>query len=384
METRLITTEKELIALKEPWNRLVRENPETDMPFFSWDWFYRSWLHFGKPIDQQLFVVVVEESKGGRLLGVWPLIGEKKKSGGISYRSLNFCATGIMPRNTCYFASDVDPDSVFHALAAKLLEEKQHWDMIELANIPETSAFHRFLLQDEGKGVWTKIALIRLQGFVAPYIKLTDSIDDYYDSLGRGTRKDLRRRMKKFKDFGDARQVRFFSSNNEIQEGLELFFEVHRKSWKGEFTNPHTPRFYREIADDLSRRDEILIAVTLLSNIPISAGIIVQNQEVCYSLTNDHDMEYRGLAPGMILFVHELGQLIRDGKKVFDFCGTAYDYKDRLSNNCLNHSTFQIFHGGLKSRFLYYAKTSLLPRLRKILREPEPDDFISKSNRLSR
>ncbi|MDR1962211.1 MAG: polysaccharide deacetylase family protein [Planctomycetaceae bacterium] len=46
------------------------------------------------------------------------------------------------------------------------------------------------------------------------------------------------------------------------------------------------------------------------------------------------------------------------------------------------HSTFQIFHSGWKSRLIYSGKTFWLPLIRKLLRKPEPSDFISKVKRI--
>lgn len=378
MKTRLIVSEDELLVLKDSWNQLVRDNPETDMPFFSWDWFHRSWFHFGRPAGQTLSVVVAEESQSGRLLGVLPLIAVKKKSNGISYKSLEFCATGIMPRNTAYFAVDADPDAVFHALTEKLFEERTRWDMLEWVNVPETTAFHRFLLDDaKEKNARRKRAQIRWQGFIAPQIEIEGTVEDYLSSLGRSTRKDLRKHLRRFENLEKERRFLFFEKPEEIDEGLRYLFEVRRHSWKGEFASEHSKSFYREIARILSERGEVLVAVALIDEIPMSAGFVVVQKNAYMTCINDFNPEFRDLAPGMMLFLQELEHMLQTGRKIYDFCGTVYDYKDRLAKGRLGHSTFQLFHGGLKSRFLYKAKTSWLPMLRKILRKPDPGDMIS-------
>jgi CelD/BcsL family acetyltransferase involved in cellulose biosynthesis len=199
---------------------------------------------------------------------------------------------------------------------------------------------------------------------------------DYLASLASATRKDIQRHLKRFKDFGDAKQVRFFEKPEEIAEGLELLLEVHRHSWKGEFVNPHYPEFYRDITPILCQRGEAFIAVALLEGKPISAGYVLTNGDTYFSLINDHDSQHRDLAPGTMLFVYEMDRLIESGHNRFDFCGTTYEYKERLANQRTEHSTFQIFHGGRKSRFLFVAKAKWLPTLRKILGKPQPQDVI--------
>jgi hypothetical protein len=375
MNTRLITTESELVLLGDSWNRLIGTNSETDTPFYSWEWFYNTWLHFGKQQGWAFAVTAVFE--GDELIGVLPLIQCRKKSFGISYRTLAFCDVGMSPRNMIYFDPKHDQTEIFHTITNKLFEERRLWDMIELANIPVTSSFHTFCLEEN----IPHSALIRWQGFKAPFIELSGTLDDYFEMLDGKTRKDLRRRMRKFKEYGDAKKVQFFEKPEEIGVGLELLFEVHRRSWKGEFSNPQYHEFYKKITSVLSERNDVIIAVTMLNSVPISAGYIVQNNNTYFSLVNDHDTKFRDMAPGMILFVHELDNLIKTGRKIFDFCGTTYDYKEKLSNEILDHSTFQIFKNSIKSRFLYSAKTFWLPLLRKIQRKPEPDDFIAKIKR---
>jgi len=112
MQTRIITTEQEIIALKDDWDRLVRSNPETDMPFYSWDWFYCSWIHFGKLEGQELFIVAVYEND--HAIGILPLVRRKRKSSGIVYRILCFCNVGMMTRNTMYVDYNHNQESVFH------------------------------------------------------------------------------------------------------------------------------------------------------------------------------------------------------------------------------------------------------------------------------
>ena len=371
MQTRLIQSEEELLPLRDSWNTLIKSRQENDVPFFSWDWFYHSWRHFGAPAGYELAVVVAEDGK--RLQGVLPLVRGIRKSSGISYRTLEFCNVGTAPRHSAYADGTVVPIAVFTALRDRLFSERKRWDMLELSNVAQTAAFHDF---------WTvpqtavPLGLIRLQGFSAPYIERTGTFSDYLGSLAAPTRKDIQRHLKRFKDFGDTKQIRFFDKPEEIGEGLELLFEVHRRSWKGEFINPHYPAFYRDLTPILCDRNEAFIAVALLSGKPISAGYVLTNGDTFFSLINDHDTQHRDLAPGTMLFVYEMDRLIDGGRRRFDFCGTTYDYKERLASHKMEHSTFQIFHGGWKSRFLFSAKTKWLPMLRKLLRKEQPQDVI--------
>ncbi len=374
LQTRLITTGDELMALARPWNQAVYSQSETDMPFFSWDWFYQSYRHYGEPAGESPVVIAVED--GDRLLGILPLVTGSRKSAGIAYRTLEFCNIGASPRNSALVFSDSGHTEIFRAMFDCLFARRDLWSMIELTNVPENLPFHRYCTEEK---IYDAAAMIRWKGFVTPYFEAGENLDDFFASLGRGTRRDLKRRLGKYKDSGNTRGVRFYSTPEERDEALELFFEVHRRSWKGEFQNPHTPIFYRDLYDALSPEGRVMVPVVSVDDRPIAAGFLLVNDHCFYSLINDHDAAYRDLVPGLILFIHEVDHLIKSGRKRFDFCGTAYDYKEKLADERLLHSTFQIFHRGLKSRLLFSAKTRWLPMLRKWQGRPEPDDFVSAS-----
>jgi CelD/BcsL family acetyltransferase involved in cellulose biosynthesis len=373
MQIRFITTEGELTALKENWDRLVTSRPETDMPFYSWDWFYHSWIHFGKPAGQELFIVAVHD--GDKPIGVLPLVRGSRKSSGIPYRILCFCNVGMMPRNTFYTDAHDNQEAVFRAAWNHLFANRSHWDMLELANVPDTCPFHRFVLESEhAKGY----ALIQNQGFIAPYIELTGTLEDYLASLSKGTRKDLRKHVKHFEETGASHVVRFYEKPEEIAEGLQNLEIVHNNSWKGSYASPHFSQFYQEITPILAARDEVKIAIALLDDVPIGGAYMLCKNGSYYGCIRDYDQKYKEYAPGILLLDFQLEHLLQEGGKIFDFCGQTYDHKEKFGTGHHNHSTFQICHSGFKSRMVYSAKTFWLPLFRKILRKPSDGDFLFK------
>ncbi|MDR3196245.1 MAG: GNAT family N-acetyltransferase [Planctomycetaceae bacterium] len=373
MNTRLITTEEELVSYKDSWNYLVRENPETNVPFFSWNWFYRAWLHFGKPAGQQLAVVIVED--GEQLVGLLPLVFGSKKSTGITYRTLGFCNVGIIPRNTAYWLQERDTGSVFQAITHQIFAVKQKWDVLELTNIPQTTLFHNYWLQEH-----SGMAVIQTKGLSSPFVQLEGlTYDQYFSKYGN---KDARRRVKRNTEQFTAEnkrwEMKIFESVNDIRQGIDLALAVRKESWKGAFRNEAYIRFYRELFDELVYRQEVLIPILMLDDIPIAAEFITGCNDCYFLHTNDYDSRFRETSPGICLLHKVLITAFERHWKLFDFTGDDYDYKKDSKTGIRYHSTFQIFHTGFKSRFVYSAKTFLLPFIRKILRKPEPDDFITK------
>jgi len=375
MNTRLITTDEELVALKDDWDNLVRSNPETEMPFYSWDWFYYSWIHLGKPAGQELFVVAVSE--GDKLIGILPLVRSVRKSSGMTYRILCFCNVGMMPRNTFYSDPCLDQGAVFGAAWDYLFANRSAWDMMEWGNVPESSPFHRFVLEGQHG---TKYAIIQNQGFIAPFIELTGTLEDYLNSLSKGTRKDIRHHAKHFS--GSSRSVRFYEKSEEMLEGLQHLETVHNNSWKGISGNPLHPQFYREVSPVLAERGEVKIAIALLDEVPIGAAYMLCKGGTYYGCIRDYDQHYKEYAPGILLLHDQLEHLLQEGGKIFDFCGTTHEHKEKFGTGHHNHSTFQLFHCGMKSRLIYWSKMVLLPLYRKLFRKPPPGDFLMCRNEL--
>ena len=280
----------------------------------------------------------------------------------------------MMPRNTMYTDSNRDQEAVYRAAWNHLFDHRSLWDMLELANVPETSLFHRFILEGEHRPGYS---LIQNRGFVAPLIKLPGSLEDYLNSVSKGTRKDIRKHVKFFNTFANSHLVRFFEKPDEIEEGLMHLETVHNNSWKGPYVNQHYPQFYQEVTPILSEKNEVKIGIIYLENVPIGGAYMLCKNGTYYGCIRDYDQKYREYAPGVLLLYYQLELLLREGGNTFDFCGTSYGHKEKFGTGHLHHSTFQIFHLGLKSRLIYWAKTFLLPLLRRIMRKSVDGNFIA-------
>ncbi|MCL2745348.1 MAG: GNAT family N-acetyltransferase [Planctomycetaceae bacterium] len=370
MNTRIITTEQELIAVKDDWDNLVRSNPETDMPFYSWDWFYRSYLHFGKPEGKELFVVATEDS--GRLCGLLPLVRGTKKTSKITYKVLEFCNTGITPRNNVFYCPQYDSDTVFNAIKNALFEKSKQWDMLCLANVPETAAFHTFLLSKHN----SSCAMMQTKGLNSPYIELSGTIDDYLAMLHKKVRYNINRYVKLFETNTNKPAVRFFQKPEEQAEALSAGSAVRQNSWKGSSDTSRFFAFWNDVLPELYERNEAVFLTVLLDDVPIGACYRLCRNGIYYGFGTDYHQDYKKDSPGILMFYYLLRHITENDGKVFDFCGSDYDYKSQYTSLFHAHSTFQIFHSGLKSRFIYWAKTVLLPLYRKMFRKPPPGDFI--------
>ena len=95
MTARIVGTEAAFDQLQPDWDRLCEES-RLRAPFYSWLWQSLWWRHFGN--DKRLFTVVVEDDGGG-VIGIVPLMKQRRTVRGLPVRELTFASNGITPQS---------------------------------------------------------------------------------------------------------------------------------------------------------------------------------------------------------------------------------------------------------------------------------------------
>ncbi|MGL6196502.1 MAG: GNAT family N-acetyltransferase [Thermoguttaceae bacterium] len=379
MKIRIIRTEEELDSLKEGWNTLLHSNPEIDLPFYSWEWFKLSWQLFGEPEGKKLYVLIINDETDSekRILGIFPLVLSEEKKSGIYYRILEFCNTGMTSRNSIFYDSNVKFKEIADAMFVFLTKNNNEWDILRLVNILETSKFYEYLTQDYE--TIKSLSMIQTKGNLSPYIQLEGfTYDEYFSRYGN---KEARRRCKRNKEryaaAGKEWGLQLFAQKNNLQKGIDLSLIVRKNSWKGEFKNENYEKFYRQLTDQLSEDNEVIIPTLMIDQTPIAAQFITCRNGYYYLHTNDYDTAFRETSPGVCLVHLLLIYGFENNWKVFDYTGGDYPYKHDSATGVNKHFTFQLFRSGLKPRLIFSLKTRWLPLLRKLLGKPELEDFVS-------
>ena len=362
MQVRIVTTESELISLKESWNRLVHCNSGTDYAFCSWEWFYHSWNYTHRP---GLFVVTV--FRDDRLIGLLPLVMFSRKVRGISSRQLAFCVNANTPRNSIYVDPNEAKQEIFDAIFEKIFSEKKQWDILRLADVDRSTAFYDYLLSSHSPCRF----LIQTPSRISPYVKIDDyaNFDEHLlKNVSQRRRTKLRRDIKRLDDSENKCTLVHYDTSETFEKGLELLMNVRKLSWKSKPTERFRV-FFESICKDPYFADKVHIAVLLLGDdTPIAAQFYLIKNGCSQMILNDHDEAYHGtLVPGSNLTTLMLMYAFEQRWSFFDFSGDAYEYKKRLASGVTDHSSFQIFHHGWKSRMIYHGKKHILPLIRKIL-----------------
>lgn len=371
MKIRVIESLEDLEMIRKPWNTIIRLNPEIDLPFYSWEWFYYSWKYYN---DGASLSVIVAEDKG-EIIGIFPLIQTRQKRFGVVYNELSFCNSSNTPRHTILVSEVANEKNVMKNIISYLLSERNKWDTIRLTNIPESTICHEYFLVSE-----LKYAIIQEIGRLSPVvgIKNEDTFKEYFQKhASRDTRRRFKRNVNRLCAHNKSWDLRIYSSGSEIQDGISAVITVRKNSWKGEFRTNRYPLFISEVSKALSLSGNVFIAVLFIDNHPVAAQYILRKDKRYYAITNDFDMNYRELAPGSCLLYYLMIRAFEESWDFFDFTGDAYDYKKSIANVYVKHSSFQVFHPGFKSRMIFYGKTKLLPLLRNYLRRSADKNVVS-------
>jgi CelD/BcsL family acetyltransferase involved in cellulose biosynthesis len=301
---------------------------------------------------------------------VAPLLKHRTTLRGLRVRELRFLENGIGPRNDILVSSRVRPEEAAVALLDCLARQQREWDLATLANIDEqASCLEAMRLSAPAYG----IKLLEEAGRTSPLITLEDDFEQYFSrTFDRKHRYNIRRSVR------DAEEklrsaVACFSGPHDVAPALQQAFRVSRASWKGQQNTDMggcelRRAFYEEVTQRFAELGVIQIWLLELDDQPAAIQYQLVSGTSVYLLVSDFAAQFHGHSPGTVLLYRVLEQLCRQGIREFDFCGEAYDYKMRWSTGVRRHVTLQLFGRTGYARGIFWAKTGLLPLLRRLRR----------------
>jgi CelD/BcsL family acetyltransferase involved in cellulose biosynthesis len=143
--------------LKDPWNHLQSES-SAQSAFLSWAWLYAWWKVYGE--HKKLHLITAW--RGSELVGVAPLMLEKRNKFGVSLRVL--ANIGTPQSDIGGFIYRVDDVEVVNSLFDYLSKNRSEWDIIELNEFLQSS-LERTVIK---------------QNFLHDHLPITDEIKQHY------------------------------------------------------------------------------------------------------------------------------------------------------------------------------------------------------------
>jgi len=327
MDTKIIRNWHEFDSLEADWNRLLVRSRANSV-FLRWEWI-NAWLaaHEEMPIP---FIVCVLDSEG-TLCGLAPLyISEFRLGGLVPYRALR--VMGDFASGADYLDWIVREDCEKEAMLAitRALKDVNHeWDCIWIPNMSGwTGSYERF---SSACAIENFHLHERPRDFSC--FALPGSIDDYFRSLSRNMRQQVKGDMKRVLG-GNGISIVRCQSEEELSDFLEALFRLHHLRWiqvgdPGTFRRkPGEERFYRLFAP-IALRAGWLRMFGLMEHGKFRAvqlGYVYRN--VYLQMQEGFDPDYvRGA--GNALRARVIEECIAERIEMYDFLGEMTEHKRR-------------------------------------------------------
>jgi CelD/BcsL family acetyltransferase involved in cellulose biosynthesis len=290
--------------LRAEWQELVDSSP-TATPFQTWEW-QSTWFRHYRRTKRALLVTVRE---GNDLVGLMPLT----RTAG-PWRTVR--AMGSSASDYLHPAARSGYEEAVSAQVAARLREMRSVDLIDLHQIRETQPLAQHA------PATTKIAQA-----TCLLLDLPHTFDAYLAGLSKSLRYDVRRLER------DPRaSVEPVSAEN-LDQGLQVFFEQHRRRWRsrgqlGAFFKK-SERFHQDWAELAIRRGWLWLSLLKLDGAPVGAIYAMRLGSTCYYYQAGFDPAAAAISPGTLLVAETIRRSIEEGIEHFDFLRGDEPYKRR-------------------------------------------------------
>ena len=305
--------------LTNDWQRIYESMPASSA-FDSLEWNRVWWEHFGG--DSKLMLRSVVRPNGTTAI-IAPLRLDSNNDDGVctflggtdlvDYLGFKHDAE-LLPGDVQDLLQSLYDDPEISALVLESLPEDSH--TIHAVKEVASDMGWEVHIWDEG---------------VAPRVALPSSVDEYFASLTKKHRHELRRKLRRLDNAGDVEQLEL-KTPNEIEQGMDHFMDLHRGSSidKSEFMTPQREAFFREIAFKLAEKDISRLYFLTINgeNVATSLAFKIGNTKYLYNSGYLPDRSW--LAVGLLNHAINILASIREGIEVYDFMRGDERYKYHL------------------------------------------------------
>lgn len=310
LRTRLLTGPGMFEELEHAWRSLLPAS-STATPFQTWEWQSQWYRTFGGSKTPLAFTVWEGEDLVGlmsftRTRGVW--------------RALR--PMGLGPSDYLHPLAANGYEDLVADHVADYLSGNHEVDLIDLHQIRETQPLASKLDPKAGQDQAACLVL-----------DLPATYDEYLAMLGKSLRYDVRRLDKS--PFKEGRAVIKTYDANNVQEGMDAFYELHNARWKarGQFWGGafqgRAVAFHRQWAHTAACNGWLRLSVMSLDTKPVGAIYAMALGDTAYFYQAGFDPNQGNVSPGTLMVAHTIRRSIEDGLKHFDFMRGDEPYKRR-------------------------------------------------------
>jgi len=311
-------------------------------------------------------------SEGGKTTGIAPLaVATIMDKAGCRLRKLAFVGDGLTDYHDLLVA-DARREEVLRVLLERIVKEKDHWDAIHFRNIRGDSLNLPILRRLLKETPFTVMERINIR---SPYISIDGSWTDYYTTLGKNVRSDVRRRQNGLDKMGKVEFTRLHEVAD-VAGTLSTIKAIHVKcrQARGETSWYADERRYRFVSLILQRfgaRRWLDMVFLRLNDRIIAYYLGFRYNNVVYFWNTGYDPEFSEVSPGKLLLHYWIAEAFAGGYREFDFMVGEEPYKLQWTSQARPNYELFVFKNTARSRLLrcYYRGKPLLaksPHLRRM------------------
>lgn len=320
---RVVTEPKEFESLARVWDDLLQKSDDVSIDL-TYVWLSMRWRHFGG--GDRLNILVIE--KGQQVIGIVPLKVTEYRIGLFKLRALE--TMGSVNYNCVGLIHVDNRDEVVAAVLTYLEKEITKSRLVlRLSLVPEDSVFLT-VLRERASLLSENLVIQETAKYIAPYIPLPATWDEYFSSLSQRRRQKLRWNLRGLEK---EHSVKFqLCTADNIEDRLTEFFALHQRRWqsvnvKGVFYASEAKQFYRDIATLLLEKGWLHFSYLDVDGEMVSAlfGYIYNGK--FYAGTAGRDQRYSEYSVGHLHYMFVIRDAIERGLQEFDLLRGNEPYK---------------------------------------------------------
>lgn len=319
-----LTSWQELESIRPDWERILQENRDLSI-FCTPEWLGAWWKAYGK--GKQLKVLTFLNQRG-ELLGLALLYAQEPNSDATArFTKLLLVGDGTHDSDNLDLIFQTE---YVHACSNALLswlDGHRDWDVCQLNTLNEESRAVTELQTALKRWKWPTLQSVRPRSA----IRLPGSWEEYKIQLSKKYARGLERTSRDVSSRYATRAYRC-ATKEEVAQGLETLFNLHQKRWQsksqpGAFAADARREFYKELSLNLMRRGWLELWMLRLNENAVAVHFSFRYGNTVYHLQEGVDPDYLEQRVGVVLRIHVLQQLIKEGVSQYDFLGGTDTHK---------------------------------------------------------
>jgi CelD/BcsL family acetyltransferase involved in cellulose biosynthesis len=325
MQIRVVTELAEFQLLAGAWDSLLEKCDGECSISLTYEWVSSWWQSFGE--GQKIYVLFFEKDR--EIIGIIPLVRVEYRLG--FFRVAAFESIDSKYCNSIALISAENKTEIVRSFVSFVKENIQlDGTILRLSLIPEENKFlgelkervadlpHDFSFQERVKAI-------------APFIKLPETWQEYFQSLGSNRRNTLNRASRFIAKHEGVTELKYCNVES-LEKTLNHLFDLHQERWKsagirGTFADTRTKRFYLEVASKfLSRNWLDLSSLTINGEVAsVVFGCIFKHKY--YVVSFGRNIKYSKYSVGHIHEMYLVQKAISEKLSEYDFLEGNEPYK---------------------------------------------------------